>query len=128
MDASLPAWTGFHFVPTLHHQPAPSLTKPNRSLPSKLTVCIVGASRGIDAETARLFAQAGAAGLVLSARDEKSLYSIRDECKKLAKHAIRVTTVGADISSEEAAKKLAMEVATNHGRLDVLINNAGVLR
>jgi NAD(P)-dependent dehydrogenase (short-subunit alcohol dehydrogenase family) len=128
MAFSAPAWTGFNFVSTLHSQPTPSLHPSNQSLPSPFVACITGASRGIGAETAKAFAQAGATGLILTAREEGRLQNTREECEKLAKGSIQITTIGADISSEEAAKELAEVVETEHGRLDVLINNAGLLR
>ncbi|KAF2650407.1 NAD(P)-binding protein [Lophiostoma macrostomum CBS 122681] len=127
MTFSPPAWTGFNFVSTLHYQPTPSFDPSIQSLPSPFTVCITGASRGIGAETAKAFVQAGATGLILTAREEASLQNTREQCGKLARGSIKITTLGADIGAEEAAKELAKIVHAQHGRLDVLINNAGIL-
>ncbi len=82
------------------------------------SVLITGASRGIGAATARIFAEAGAR-LVLMARTQDAL-------DDLARDLGAVAHVGdvAEFADMAAAVQLAQD---RHGGLDVLIGNAGVI-
>ncbi len=84
------------------------------------TVLITGASRGIGAEAARVFAAAGA-NVCAVARSADAIASLADE---LGERALALTCDVADWGQVEAA--VAACVA-HFGSLDVLINNAGVI-
>ncbi len=84
------------------------------------TVAITGASRGIGASAARLFAEAGA-NVALLARSTSDIEAIAAEIGEKAR-AIRCDV--ADYAEVEAALKSTVEI---FGSLDVLINNAGVV-
>jgi dehydrogenase/reductase SDR family member 7B len=89
---------------------------------SKKVVVITGASSGIGRATALEAASKGA-HLVLAARRGEVLFDVVDQCKSLGAQAIGVVT---DVSKEEDCRFL-IESALNHfGRIDVLINNAGI--
>ena len=82
------------------------------------TVIVTGAGRGIGLALARFFKDAGAEVFGLD-RDESAL-------KEAAENGIRTRVVDvADTGSVEAA---VAEVMTATGRIDVLVNNAGMLR
>ncbi|MBD9415109.1 SDR family oxidoreductase [Pseudomonas sp. PDM16] len=85
---------------------------------------ITGANRGIGAATARLAAQRGY-HLLLNYR------SRADEAAALAReitaHGSVAHTVQADITEEADVLRLFAELDEHHGRLDALINNAGML-
>lgn len=84
------------------------------------TVMITGASRGIGAETARVFAQAGA-NVVLLARSQDALSDLVGEIgDKAIAIPCNVARYG-EMSSAVATAQSAF------GSLDVLINNAGVI-
>lgn len=83
-------------------------------------VVITGASRGIGAAAARAFAQAGAK-VALLARSEAEIVALAAE---IGPQAMALRCDVADAGAVEAA--LAAVVA-RFGRLDVLINNAGVI-
>ncbi|NIZ61854.1 short-chain dehydrogenase [Sedimentitalea sp. CY04] len=85
------------------------------------TVLITGASRGIGAETARVFAAAGA-NVALLARSADSLEALAAE---IGENALALACDVSDYASVEAAVKQTVE---RFGGLDVLINNAGVLK
>lgn len=84
------------------------------------TVLITGASRGIGAESARIFAQAGA-NVALLARGRGHIEALASE---IGSQAIAIACDVADYSAVEGAVNQA---ADHFGGLDVVINNAGVV-
>ncbi|HEY6460366.1 MAG TPA: SDR family NAD(P)-dependent oxidoreductase, partial [Polyangiaceae bacterium] len=82
---------------------------------------IVGASRGIGAATARVFAAAGAK-VVLASRDEKALGHLASELRDAGGEAYVVRT---DVTDAPQVASLVERVVTKYGRLDVAFNNAG---
>ena len=90
---------------------------------SQQIVLITGAGRGIGAAMARAFGLAGA-DVVLVARTASE---IRDLAKEIECHGAKALAVAGDVSSRSDVNK-AVTVATAHfGRIDVLVNSAGVL-
>lgn len=83
-------------------------------------VWITGASSGIGAALAVRLAQRGAR-LLLSARRAGRLEQVRDRCG-----AAQVAVLPMDIADTAAAPARVREAAALFGRIDVLINNAGV--
>ena len=83
-------------------------------------VVITGASRGIGAEAARVFAAAGAQ-LVLLARSAAQVAALADEIGPAA------MAMGCDVSDWAAVQGAVAAVLARHGRIDVMINNAGVI-
>ncbi len=87
-------------------------------------VCMItGAGRGIGRETARRFAEEGAVLYVTDVRDG-SLEELKDELS--GKYSADVTTLYFDVTDEKAAKTVGSAIKKGHGRLDVLVNNAGL--
>ena len=85
---------------------------------------ITGASSGIGEATARRLArEPGDVGLVLVARREERLRALADELGAAAN--VRVSIVATDITDEAAPARIAAHVAQEHGRVDLLVNNAG---
>src|SRR4051812_27646067 len=86
-------------------------------------VIITGASSGIGAAVAKDLATKGAK-LVLAARREERLIKLQNEINRNGGQAIyKVIDVTSHIQMEELAKAALKE----YGRIDVLINNAGVM-
>ena len=82
-------------------------------------VIITGASSGIGEETARVLAKNGAK-VVLSARREDRLKKLADE---IGENAVYLKS---DVSSLEDMKALVALGKNKFGKIDVLINNAGI--
>lgn len=94
-------------------------------MPGKLhakVALITGASAGIGQATAHRLAHEGAK-LVLTARRQERLEQLVDEVKQLGTDAIFV--VG-DAREEATAQKTVEQAIKAFGRIDILINNAGV--
>jgi short-subunit dehydrogenase len=87
-------------------------------------VLITGGSRGLGLLIARRLAAEGAQ-LALVARDADELRRARDE---LASQGGRVETIPADICSTDDIKHAVHETLSRLGRIDVLINDAGVIQ
>jgi NAD(P)-dependent dehydrogenase (short-subunit alcohol dehydrogenase family) len=88
------------------------------------TVLITGGSRGLGLVLARGFASAGAK-VAICARDPQELERAR---KDIAAHGGRVFAFPCDVTERAQVREL-VEVVTRHfGRIDVLVNNAGVIQ
>jgi short-subunit dehydrogenase len=96
------------------------LTKPKSMEPK--VVIITGASSGIGLACAREFARNGY-NIVLAARNTQKLTDIESE---LLQKGVAVLSVVTDVSHEEDCKNLIEAAVTRFGRIDVLLNNAGI--
>lgn len=82
-------------------------------------VIISGASRGIGRATALLLAQSGA-NVVATARNAEELKTLETEGKG------RITTLAGDVANEADMAAVVQLALDTFGRLDMVINNAGV--
>jgi len=87
------------------------------------TIIITGASSGLGEAMARKLAQHGAQ-LVLGARREDKLSQIKDE---LEAQGSKVHVMKCDVTQEDDVQRLAQLAIDTFGRIDVLINNAGLM-
>ena len=84
-------------------------------------ILITGASSGIGAATARLFAQQGYRA-VLAARRMERLQALADEIRAAGGET---WPVAADLGKLEDAQSLARAAIDHYGQVDILFNNAG---
>ena len=87
------------------------------------TVLITGSSRGIGAATALAFAKAGSR-VILNARHELPA-SLKQQLDELG---TEYCFLPGDVSDEHVVKELTKTAWEKFGRIDVLINNAGITR
>jgi 3-oxoacyl-[acyl-carrier protein] reductase len=78
---------------------------------------ITGAARGLGFHIARLFRAEGATVIV---------NDLDDAAARRAAAELEGTGVGADVADPGAVARMFERVASDHGRLDVLVNNAGI--
>jgi NAD(P)-dependent dehydrogenase (short-subunit alcohol dehydrogenase family) len=83
---------------------------------------ISGASRGIGAATARLFAQEGAR-VVLAARSSEAIAHVAEEIRAGGGEALAVP---ANVSDAASVADLIRRAVEAYGRLDIAVNNAGI--
>jgi len=83
---------------------------------------VTGASSGLGAGFAVALAQAGA-DVVLAARRQDGLLAAGREVEKLGRSALAVP---ADVTDPEACRAVVQAAVGRFGRLDVLVNNAGM--
>ncbi|MFD3482254.1 SDR family NAD(P)-dependent oxidoreductase [Streptomyces sp. NPDC058665] len=93
----------------------------NTSFTDKV-VLVTGASRGIGRAVALAFAHEGAK-LVLAARSVDRLDRVEQEVRDLGAEALSVPT---DVTSNDAVAALVEAAVNRFGRIDVLVNNAGI--
>lgn len=87
---------------------------------------VTGASRGIGAAIARALAVRGC-NLALNHSSEHSAQACADLADELQReYGIKAAVFCADVSDFEAAKEMVEGVREQLGRIDVLVNNAGV--
>jgi NAD(P)-dependent dehydrogenase (short-subunit alcohol dehydrogenase family) len=81
---------------------------------------VTGSAQGLGKDIALALAQGGAslilADLVYAAETAKQVEAMGSRC----------ISIQADVSNEEAVEKLARQAITEYGKVDVLVNNAGI--
>ena len=92
-------------------------------LADKIVVVTAAAGVGIGSATARRCLDEGAS-VVVSDRHEARLAEIRDELAEA--HGDRVWSAPCDVTSERQVEALIAEAVRRFGRIDVMINNAGL--
>jgi short-subunit dehydrogenase len=84
----------------------------------RVIALVTGASSGIGRATALRLGREPGAKLVIVARREDLLVGLADRLGG-------ATIIAADLTDDDAPARIARRVADEHGRLDLLVNNAG---
>ena len=87
-------------------------------------VIVSGAGGGIGTAIAQRFAREGAQVIVTDTNADGA----SDTTQSILDEDLKAETILADISSRDACYKLIEDVIAKHGKIDVLINNAGINR
>jgi 3-oxoacyl-[acyl-carrier protein] reductase len=93
------------------------------SLKDRVTL-ITGASRGIGAATARLFAEAGARAVVVNYHGNRD--AAEAVCADCRAHGAEAVAVKADVARVAAVRRMVARTVERFGRLDVVVANAGI--
>ncbi|XP_038223029.1 3-oxoacyl-[acyl-carrier-protein] reductase FabG-like [Zerene cesonia] len=89
-------------------------------------VLITGASSGIGSETAIEFSKLGAK-LVITGRNKVNLDNVAKLCQEISPQKLEPLTIIADMNSENDVANIINKTISQFTKLDVLVNNAGVL-
>ena len=89
------------------------------------TVLVTGASRGIGAATARVFAQEGWQVAMLYRTQHEAAAKLVSELEALG---VRAAAYSADVASREQARDAVHRAEDTFGGIDTLVNNAGITR
>ncbi len=92
---------------------------------SNKVVIITGASRGIGAESAKLFARNGYSVCINYVANDEAASVLKDEILLLG---VACITVMADVSIASEVERLFQTVDRELGSVDVLVNNAAILK
>jgi len=84
---------------------------------------ITGGSRGIGRATAILFAKAGADAAITYQRQEKAAAEVKAAIEALGRSCLALR---AEISSEAEVRQAVEEIVSAWGRIDFLVNSAGI--
>jgi uncharacterized oxidoreductase len=85
------------------------------------TILITGGTSGIGLEFIKQLSQQGTAKIVITGRDNSRLEVIKKECPS-------VYTIQSDVSDARQIEQLFKEVTQKFPALNIIINNAGVMR
>lgn len=85
-------------------------------------VLVTGASSGIGAAAAIQFAEQGAK-VSMVGRNEKKLQNVSAKCEKVGTKPL---VINADVTKDEDVKRIINDTIKHYGKLDVLVNNAGI--
>lgn len=88
------------------------------------TVLVTGGSRGIGRATIIEFAKRGYNVVINYLNSEKNALDLKKEVEE--KYQVKALTIKADISNEIEIKKMVEKVITEFGKIDCLVNNAGI--
>ena len=89
-------------------------------------VLITGASTGIGSALAVRFAQEGSNVVINYRSSGKAAEETRDEARKAARPGYRDLVIQADVGDEAQVQDMFRRALAEFGRLDILINNAGI--
>jgi 3-hydroxybutyrate dehydrogenase len=90
----------------------------------KKTAIVTGSTSGIGLGIAEAFAGAGIGVVLNGFGDTSEIEKLRAGLE--AKHKVKVTYSGADMSKPAEIAKMVTDAAKDHGSVDILVNNAGI--
>lgn len=92
-----------------------------------MVVIITGGSSGLGKALAQRFIKKGAT-VVLIARNKQKLAAAKDELLESCKDSSKVAVFNCDVADFSAIEKTFKDIIDSIGKIDILINSAGILR
>ena len=102
---------------------------PSKANLSGKAVFMTGGSKGLDRSMALSFAKVGASRMAVGARFDMSQLAkdVEAAAVSAARSAPKMLLSKLDVTNGKSVEKTAAEIVKEFGKLDVLVNNAGVL-
>ena len=88
------------------------------------TVIVTGSSKGIGAATIKEFAKNGYNVVINYVNNEVAANFLKEEVER--EYNIKALVIKCDVSNEADVKNMVEEVINTFGKIDVLVNNAGI--
>ena len=88
------------------------------------TVLVTGSSKGIGASCIREFAKNGYNVVINYLNNETSAQILKEEIEK--EYNVKALVMKCDVSNEIEVKNMVETIITNFGKIDCLVNNAGI--
>ena len=109
--------------PAMNLQSKPQAAPAVRSLAGKVSL-VTGSTSGIGLGIARALAEAGSAVVLNGLGHAAEIARTREQLA--AEYGVKVSYSAADMTQPEAIAEMIARTLAQHGRLDVLVNNAGI--
>lgn len=90
---------------------------------SEKTVLVTGSSRGLGANLILKFAEKGANVIINYNKNSNEAIALNEKIKKFN---IESLVIKCDVSNEDEVKNMVNQIINKFGRIDILINNAGI--
>lgn len=87
------------------------------------TAIITGGGRGLGAQIAQGFAEAGIQNLVLCSRNEQACQEVADELKQA--FSVQTLAIACDVTKSADVQHVVQKTMEAFGRIDILVNNSG---
>ena len=94
----------------------------NSSLEGKVAI-VTGSTQGLGEGVAHLFADRGVSGLIITGRNAERGARVKAD---LEKRGVKTVFVAADLASMDDTRKVVAEADKAFGRVDILVNSAGI--
>ena len=118
----------YDFTSTIHNDSYPEIDPAKANFSGK-AVFITGGSKGLGRSMALSFAKAGASYIAVGARSDMSQLTkdIEEAAVSAHREAPKFLPIKLDVANEQSVQNAADEVDKKFGKLDIVVNNAGIL-
>lgn len=120
-----PDW-GLHYTSHIHSK-AEGITDPFiNKVRGPFVVIVTGAGKGLGAQISLSYCRAGVSGICISSRTQSDLDNLEKQLREINPKLDILSRI-CDTTKDDDVKKLADEVKSHFGRVDVVVANAGII-